>query len=187
MNVCWVATHDFNPTELLTADRLKETGPVWGPYSAWSRLWQDNVVTDDFDVTRQLLRNKFERNCNLWMNDEYYIKLERPEAVNTFEWKVSAEIENTEELICLQMAATRYDIILCVGWDLHSLNGYQTNSIEKHLRQNYLNYITAVVKQADSQFVFVDPRGHDIHPALPEQDNFSTDTAENTLELLKQL
>jgi len=187
MNVCWVTTHDFKPTSLLTADTLKEAGPVWGPYSVWSQIWHDNVVTDDFDVARQLLRNNFNRQCNLWMNDNFYIKLNRPEGVDTFNWNVSVEIENTEELICLQMAATRYDIILCVGWDLHSTAGYQPNTLEKHLRQNYLNYVTAVVKEADCQFVFIDPRGADVHLGLTQHDNFSIDTAENALELLKQL
>jgi hypothetical protein len=187
MNVSWVATHNFNATDLLTADTLKESGPVWAPYNVWAQLWHDNVVSNDFNIARQLLRNKFNRNCNLWINDDFYVKLERPEGINTFEWQVSAEIENTEELICLQMAATRYDIIICVGWDLHSTAGYQPNTLEKHLRTNYLNYITAVVKQADAQFVFVDPKGTDIHPGLTAQDNFSTDTATNTLELLKQL
>lgn len=186
MDICWVATHNFNPTDI-TVDQLKESGPIWAPYSVWGQLWHDNVITDDFDVARQLLRNKFERNCNLWMNDDFYIKLERPQGINTFEWKVSAEIEHTEELVCLQMAATRYDIILCLGWDLHSTAGYEPNTLEKHLRTNYLNYITAIVKSSESQFVFVNPQGADIHPGLTQLDNFSTDTAENTLELLKQL
>lgn len=186
MNVCWVATHNFNPTELLTPDRLKETGPVWGPYSIWSKLWQDNVITDDFDVARQLLRNNFNQNCNLWFNDNFYVKLGRPININVFNWNVSVEVPNREDVLSLQLASNRYDIILCLGWDLHSLAGYDAG-IEKHLRQNYLNYITAIVKQAKSQFVFVDPQGIDIHPGLTQQENFSTDTAENTLELLKQL
>lgn len=187
MNVCWVLSSQFKPTDLLTADTLKDAGPIWGPYSQWSQVWHDNVVTDDFDVARQLLRNNFNSQCNLWINDDFYIKLSRPERVNTYDWQVSVEIPNKEEVIGLQMAATRYDIILAVGFDLHSTAKYQPKTIEKHLRQNYLNYVTAIVKQAESQFVFIDPLGDDVHPGLTEQENFSVDTAENALELLKQL
>lgn len=187
MNVCWALTKDFKPSDLLTADTLKEAGPVWGPYSVWSQVWHDNVITDDFDVARQLLRNNFNRHCNLWMNDNFYTKLNRPTGINTFEWQVSVDIENTEELVGMQLASTRYDIILAVGWDLHSTAGYEPNTLEKHLRQNYLNYLTAIVKSAECQFVFIDPRGADVHPGLTQQDNFSVDTAENALELLKQL
>ena len=60
--------------------------------------------------------------------------------------------------------------------------------MEKHLRQNYVNYLTAIVKMAeDTQFVFIDPAGEDIHTGLTMKENFSTDTAENALELLKSL
>ena len=87
----------------------------------------------------------------------------------------------------MQLASSRYDIILCVGWDIHSTAEYKPNTIEKHMRQNYLNYLTAIVKQSETQFVFIDLKGNNQHPGLTEQDNFSMDTLENTLELLKTL
>ena len=187
MEVCWVLTDKFEPTDTLTADVLKEAGPVWGPYSVWGKVWHDNVVTDDFNTARQLLRNNFNQHCNLWMNDDFYVKLERPPGLNTFDWQVTVDINNREELVGMQLASTRYKIILAVGWDLHSTARYEPKTLEKHLRANYLNYLTAIVKSTECQFVFVDPVGGDVHPGLTEQDNFSIDTAENTLELLKKL
>ena len=187
MEICWALTKTFEPTETLTPDVLKQAGPLWGPYEIWPKVWNDNVVTNDFDVARQLLSNQFDQHCNLWSNDDFYVKLQRPQGLNTYTWSVSAEIENKEELLGLQLASTRYDIILCAGWDLHTTAIYKPSTIEKHLRQNYLNYLTAVVKAAPCQFVFVDPQGDDVHPGLTDLDNFSIDTAKNTLELLKQL
>ena len=186
MNVAWVLPEGFVPSEELTADKIKEIAPVWASYEVWPRVWHDNVITNDFDTSRNLLAHGFDKQCNLWINDEYYVKLDRPD-VNAFTWSVSVEMLQKEELLSLQLASTRYDIILCVGWDLHSTAEYKPNTIEKHLRQNYLNYVTAIIKQAEAQFVFVDTVSQDIHPGLTEQDNFSTDTLANTLELLKQL
>lgn len=187
MNICWVLPENFTPTETLSVEKLKEHGPIWGPYSIWSRVWQDNVVSNDINIVRQLLSHNIQKSCNLWVNDDFYIKLNRPDDINTFQWAVSAEINSKEELIGLQLASTRYDIILCPFWDLHSINSYEPNTVERHLRQNYLNYITAIVKNTNTQFVFIAPQGNDIHPGLTVQDNFSTDSVENTLELLKQL
>ena len=48
--------------------------------------------------------------------------------------------------------------------------------------------MTAIVKMAEeTHFLFIDPQGQDIHAGLTMKENFSTDTAENALELLKSL
>ena len=187
MEVAWALPQGYTPSEGLSADSMKEIAPIWAPYDVWHQVWHDNVVSNDYNVVKNLLAHGFEKQCNLWTNDDFYVKLDRPDTVNTYTWSVSVEIERKEELLALQLASTRYDIILCVGWDLHSTQGYEAGTIEKHLRQNYLNYLTAIVKQSETQIVFIDPEGEDQHPGLDEQDNFSVDTLENTLELLKTL
>ena len=187
MEIAWALPQGYTPTEELTADKLKEIAPIWAPYEVWPRVWHDNVITNDFDVARNLMSHGFDKQCNLWINDDFYVGLNRPDSVNTYTWSDSVEIENKEELLALQLASSRYDIILCVGWDIHSTAEYKPNTIEKHMRQNYLNYLTAIVKQSETQFVFIDLKGNNQHPGLTEQDNFSMDTLENTLELLKTL
>ena len=188
MEIAWVLSSTYKNEGILTADVMKEHGPIWAPYSVWGQAGQDNVITDEFNVARQLMNTNFHTSCNLWFNDDFWVKLGRPTDISTYDWKVSVEIPNKEEIIALQMASTRYDIICAVGFDLHGVDAYKPKSMEKHLRQNYVNYMTAIVKMADeTQFVFIDPAGEDVHAGLTMKENFSTDTAENALELLKSL
>ena len=188
MEIAWCLSESYNNESTLTADVMKQHGPIWAPYSVWSQVSQDNVITDDFNTARQLVSTDFHQTCNLWFNDKFWVKLNRPTDVSTYDWNVSVEIPNKEEIITLQMASTRYDIICAVGFDLHGVDQYKPKSMEKHLRQNYVNYLTAIVKMAeDTQFVFIDPQGADIHAGLTMKENFSTDTAESALTLLESL
>ena len=188
MEIAWCLSYAYKNEGVLTAEVMKEHGPIWAPYSVWGQAEHDNVITNNFNVARQLMNTNFHQSCNLWFNDDFWVKLGRPTDVSTFDWKVSVEVPNKEEIIALQMASTRYDIICAVGFDLHGVETYKPNTMDKHLRQNYVNYMTAIVKMAeDTQFVFIDPAGEDIHEGLSMKENFSTDTAENALELLKSL
>ena len=65
MEIAWCLSSQYRNEGVLTAEVMKEYGPLWAPYSVWGQAGQDNVITDEFNVARQLLSTNFHESCKI--------------------------------------------------------------------------------------------------------------------------
>jgi hypothetical protein len=108
-----------------------------------------------------------------------------------FNFKSFLELDHSEDIIILDLAANKYDLVLAIGYNL-SLTPLQSNNagdktnpeirIAKHKNQNYLQLIVKTIKKyPNAQFVFIDV-DKELDTALP---NCTYDSIDNVLLLLK--
>ena len=176
MNIGWAVAHNFKSTDTLSIDEIKNIGPTWGGVSTWKDCQTDNVVSNDFEESWQLLNRKFNLDCNFWINQQFYGRLESPGDINIFNFESFLELDHSEDIIILDLAANKYDLVLAIGYNL-SLTPLQSNNsddktdprirIAKHKNQNYLQLIVKTIKKyPNAQFVFIDV-DKELDTALP--------------------
>jgi len=188
MSICWVICEHFVANKgVLSLPIMRDIGPLWGSLRTWRDHATDNCVSNDFEQSSRALQRPMVGKCNLWFNEKHFVRLGRPDGIRTFPWNITVEVEHSEDLVALEIASNSksYDIILPIGFDLISTEHMIPNTIEKHLRQNYLNHLTNIIEtNAHIQYVFIDSETKNIHPQLLGLDNFSIDTAESVIGLL---
>ena len=130
-----------------------------------------------------MLKRKMNEMCNLYIPESAYVELERPRAVRMYGGQFTFEVDNRDELIALQLAASQSDIVLLLGFDWTKKRA-STDRLIKHKTNNYRKFVVdAVRNNPNVQWVLVDHPAK-IMPELAKFENLMQDTLENVIELM---
>ena len=183
MNISWVLSDSavLDPTQDL-AD-LKRIGAFWGSWRTWRAYQTDNVICHDMQKTAELLKRRFQTNCNFYIPNAIYTDLDRPADVKLYEGAFVHDVDCQEEIVALHLAASTNDIVLLLGFDLTEL---QPNSdrLKSHQEHHHRNLFRQAIKDYEQvQWVIVDHPGK-LDPNLVNLPNVVTDTLSAVLALV---
>ena len=172
MNVQWsiADTYLLDPTIDLTA--LKDIGAFWGSWRTWRSMNTDNVICYDKAKARELITNRFNTACNLYVPESVYLELDKPRDVRAFGSEVAHEVEHPDEIVALFLAASSADIVLLLGYNLSGEDDHDRGYIHQ-----------ALVAFPDTQFVLID-HDSELLPKFTDLDNLTSDTIQNVLKML---
>lgn len=172
MNVQWAIADEYllDPTINLTA--LKDIGAFWGSWRTWRACNTDNVVCYDRIKAAELITNKFNTACNLYIHESVYLELDKPQNVRAFGSEFAHEVQHADEIVALFLAAGSADIVLLLGYDL---SGEDTHD------RGYIHQ--ALVTFPDTQFVLID-HPEELNPKFTELDNLMRDNIQSVLKML---
>lgn len=182
MNICWIIDRDCIPAHDGDPDRIKDVGSVWSSWQAWRAWSSDNVLVYDFSSSQNLVRRGYHQRCNLYIRQDYFSQLGRPNLARVYSGDLDTEFDRQEEVMCMLLAAGSSDIVLLMGFDLAETQS--TDAYQRHRNKNYLNAVKrACLGWPDRQWVVVDP------PQPPDKSfqditNLTCDTMDNVLHLL---
>lgn len=183
MRINWVLANSFVLPPNTDVNRLKDIGSFWGSWRTWRSCSTDNVICNEPGEARDLLKRKMNEMCNLYIPESAYVELERPRAVRMYGGQFTFEVDNRDELIALQLAASQSDIVLLLGFDWTKKRA-STDRLIKHKTNNYRKFVVdAVRNNPDVQWVLVDHPAK-IMPELAKFENLMQDTLENVIELM---
>jgi hypothetical protein len=183
MNISWILANGLIPDPELDLNKLKEIGPFWGGWQTWRSCGTDNVICNDFDRAQSLLVRKFNEDCNFYIPNTIYQKLDHPTAVKLYDGTTELDLENKEEIIAMHLAGSQSDIVLLLGFDWQ-LKPKIPDRLQEHRAQNYRTLIKQAIAENDQvQWVLID------HPLelmfeLKNLPNITQDTLANALKLL---
>lgn len=181
MNISWVLADTCVIDPTIDIDTLKEIGPIWGSWRTWRSCQTDNVICHDLNKGQELLRRNFQKNCNLYIPNANWIKLDRPENIQLYEGSFVDEFQ-PEEIIAMHLAASQSDIVLLLGFNLAERDK-NPNKLEEHKFQAYRSLIShAISDNPDVQWVLVD-HPESIMKMLVKLENLTRDSMENCLGL----
>lgn len=184
MNINWVLADNvlIDPTMDLT--KMKDAGSFWGSWRTWRAYNTDNVVCHDTKKANELIKRAFHATCNFYIPNAIYTTLDRPKGVRLYEGDfLGHDVDNKDELVAINLAATVSDIVLLLGfdWSPKEPNPVQLEEIKA---RNYRGLVLQAIKsKPDVQWVVVDHPG-DLPNELTDLGNISTDTLDNVLKLL---
>lgn len=162
---------------------MRDLGVVWGPWKSWRLCQTDNVIVNEFEDAQTLLTRKFNDVCNFWTNEDNFAKLGRPDKVNLYRQLINPDLILKDDILALALAASRYKIVLVVGYDLSTLAS-SASQLDKHNKKKWIAEIKKIIKtNSNTQFVFVDlPKS--AMQDFSNLENFTNDTYDNILKLL---
>lgn len=172
MNVVWVVSDDYllDPTVDLTA--LKDIGSFWGGWRTWRACNTDNVVCYDRPKARELVKNKFNTTCNLYIPEAVYTELNKPPGVRAFGSEFQHEVKQADAIVSLFLAASSADLVLLLGFDLTEEDTHDVGYIHQ-----------AILSYPDVQFVLIDHPEHPV-PKIAQLDNMTRDSMVAVLHML---
>lgn len=172
----FAATH-INP------EQIKTIGPLWGSWRTW-RAWQtDNVLCHDFDKCQELTQRAFHAVCNLYIPNQHFAALNRPDRVKLYDGQFPGEFDRPEEIVAMHLVADSADLVLLLGYDVSAIT--ETDKFQRHKQTNYLNAFRATLNTyTNTQFVLIDHVGS-IDKSLESIANLTCDSFESVLQLLQ--
>jgi hypothetical protein len=180
MNVSWVLADTFVLDPVLDIKEIKEIGPLWGSWKTWRACQTDNVICHDLIKAGELLKRNFQTNCNFYIPNANWVKLDRPENVHLYEGSFVDEFQ-PEEIIGMHLASQQSDIVLLLGFDLTEKER-NPNKLLEHQAQAYRALVINAIENSDAQWVLVDHSGS-IMKKMLHLPNLTTDTMVNCLGL----
>ena len=183
MNVTWVLADNTQLDPTTDIKTLKNFGSVWGGWRTWRAYATDNVVCHDISKVQDLLQRNFQSLCNLYVPNSSYVMLNRPAGVKLYEGELDMELDNKDELIAMNLAATVSDVVLLLGFDWPTQDRNPDKLLE-HRAHNYRSVVNRLIQERSAvQWVMVDPPSP-VRPELNNFDNFNTDSLTSVLKLL---
>ena len=183
MNISWVLGNSLIPDPELDLIKLKEVGPFWGGWQTWRSCSTDNVICNDFDRAQSLLARKFNEECNFYIPNSIYQKLDHPDRVKLYDGTTDLDLENKEEIIAMHLAGSQSDLVLLLGFDWKPKPKNPDRLLE-HLAQNYRNLIKhAVTENSQVQWVLID-HAPELMLELKDLPNLTQDSLASVLKLL---
>lgn len=183
MNVTWVLANNTVLDPTVDLDQLRKYGALWGSWQTWRAYATDNVICHDVGKARELIGRQFHKRCNLYVPNSAYVTLDRPEDVKLYEGELDMEIDNKDELVALNLAATVGDVVLMLGFDWPSWEKSPDKLLE-HKAHNYRNVVNQLIQtRSDVQWIIIDPPSA-VRAELTKLDNFGSDSLANVLKLL---
>lgn len=182
MNISWVLADSAEADPTVDLAEFKRIGAFWGSWRTW-RAWQtDNVICHDQSKAAELIKRKFQTNCNFYIPNSVYTSVDRPDGVRVYEGDFVHDVDHQEEIVAIHLAATTSDIVLLFGFDLSELVP-DADRLTAHRAQHHRNHIYQAIKDYNqTQWVVVDHTG-DLDPNLSKLENISTDTLQAVLAL----
>jgi hypothetical protein len=186
MEICWVVQKDYNPNLGIGADSMNNICTTWGSHTSWRQCNTNNCVVEDYTEARRLIDRQFNLKTNLWIHEENYDDLGRPEALSLHKITIDKTLQDADDLVALALAGARYDLVMAVGFDI-SLHNEITDKLALHEHKKYLSAIANIVRGfSQTQFVFIDL------PADPSEnfdglENVTCDNIQNVLTLVSEL
>ena len=186
MEYCWLVQKNYQPSDDITVDQMKELATIWGSWETHRRCQTDNCVVEDFKDVNTLVKRQFNFETNLWTHQDNFVPLDRPEALSLHQIGIENDLQDRDDLVAMALAGARYDLVIALGFDL-SFNTQLTDKLEIYEHKRYLSAVANIIKGfPNTQFVFIDlPQEHSQN--FSKLENFSCDNIENTLELVSNL
>ena len=184
MKINWVLGNltEFSPE--IKIETLKNIGPFWGSWKTWRSCKTDNVICHDLDRASALLARNFQQNCNLYIPNNIYSTLNRPEHVKLYNGDfVDLELDNKEDIVALHLASAQSDIVLMTGFDLSPIEKTQ-DRLANHKLTNYKNLVKhAIMGNAQTQWVLLD-HAPELDKDIQSLPNLTVDTLINSAKTL---
>jgi hypothetical protein len=179
---CWILDQDSIP-DLEQAPRMKSLASFWGSWQTW-RIWQtDNVICSDFNTAKDLLKRKWQTQCNLYINQNDYNSLGRPIGVKLFSGEFDSDFPKKEQVISMMLVGNMYDIVFLVGFDLDDRD--HNDEYEKYLWYSYQTAVKrALISHPDTQWILIDS-DKKIGKRFQDLSNLTSDKIENVLDFLE--
>lgn len=183
MRVCWTVAAGFQLDPAVDLEAIKAVGAVWGSWQTWRSCSTDNVICHDRAKARELLDRAFQAVCNFYVPRAHYEFLQRPVGVRLYEGDYQQQVDDIEDIIALQLAASSSDIVLLLGYDLASITS-KDDRFDQHKLVNRHGLIRSTIAGASqTQWVVIDHAG-DLDRAYQTLPNLTCDTMANALQLL---
>ena len=183
MNVSWVLADAtaLDPTQDLA--QLKNIGSFWGGWRTWRACATDNVVCHNATQAENLLKRKFQTQCNFYMPNSAYLTLNRPEGVRLYQGEFVHDVDRQEEIVAMHLAAGANDIILLLGFDLQD-RPKNPNKLAENRIQHYRNlFKQVIVNNPNTQWVLVDHPG-EIGKSFELLNNLTKDSLSSVFKML---
>lgn len=181
MRVSCVLADAFAATHI-EPEKLKHIGPLWGSWRTW-RAWQtDNVLCHDFSKCQELTQRAFHAVCNLYIPNQHFAALNRPNNVRLYDGQFPGEFDHPEEIVSMHLVSDSADLVLLFGYDVSAVT--ESDKFQRHKQINYLNAFRATLNTyATTQFVLIDHLDP-VDKSLQSITNLSCDSFESVLQLL---
>ncbi len=180
MRVCWIVSENYIDPKT-TTDQLHSIGPLWGSWRTWRSWNTDNVICDDVQKVKELVQRDFQKNCNLYIPNKTFGDAGRSPEVKLYEGNFPGELDRPEEIIAMHLAASGYDLVLLLGFELSDSD--ILDKFQLHKRTNYINAFRATLNTyPDVQWVLIDhPNPITKKITLP---NLTADSLDSVMGLL---
>lgn len=183
MNVTWVLANNTILDPTVDLDQLRQFGTFWGGWPTWRAYATDNVICHDLTKARELIDRKFHERCNLYVPNSAYVMLDRPAGIKLYEGEIPLEVDNQDELVALNLAATVSDVVLMLGFDW-PVQDKNTDRLLEHRAHNYRGIVNRLIQErSTTQWIMIDPI-NSVRPELTKFTNFGIDNLPNVLKLL---
>jgi len=181
MKINWVLSKDIKK-KLSDAKVITKIAPSWGSYSTWQNYKTDNCISIDLNNTNELMKRGFNTVCNLWVPEELYKDLGRPQGLmlfgGTFE---NDDFPDKEDFIALTLATIKTDIVLMLGFNYKSVS-------DVNRKNYYLNVMRHIKDNPGTQFVLVNHKNKLSKMFTNKDDseieNLTMDSMKNVVKLL---
>lgn len=184
MHVSWVLSDsvELSPTQDIV--QLKEIGSLWGSFRTWRSCQTDNVICHEAGRARDLIKTGFEKHCNFYVPAVVYNELKEPSAVKAYGGDFEVDLDNSEEIIAMHLAASQSDIVLLLGFNWIDA---PANTVLSQRRINYYGFVEATIgSDRDKQWVLVD-HAAPVRKSLVQFNNLTTDTLDNVFDIFGKL
>jgi hypothetical protein len=132
----------------------------------------------------QLVKRQFQKSCNLYMPNSVYTSLGRPQGVKLYEGDfMGHEVDNKDELVAINLAATVADVVLLIGFNLSERQA-DSDKLQEHKAKNYYGLIKQAIKSNEqTQWIVVD-HTEPLSKEFSDLPNLDKDTFDNVLTIL---
>jgi len=184
MNIQWVLADNLILDPTIDLARMKNGGAFWGSWKTWRAYNTDNVICNNMSKAQELIKRNFQSTCNFYIPNSIYKSLDRPSGVRLYEGNfMGNDIDNQDEIIAMNLAASICDVILLLGFDF-SKTPILSDKFEEVKAKHYLGLVHQVIKSKPAvQWILVDHK-NEIRPELFSLPNLGKDTFENVLAIL---
>lgn len=178
MNIQWVLADNLvlDPTADIIS--MKNGGAFWGSWRTWRAYNTDNVICHDTQKAQDLIAGGFQTACNLYIPNSTYLSLNSPNDVKIYQGDfMGHEVDNQDELVAMNLAASICDVVLLLGFDW-------TSQSEDLKNINYRGLVAQAIKsRPDVQWILVN-HTQDIWEELSQLPNLDKDSLNNVLAIL---
>jgi hypothetical protein len=156
MNVCWVISEEALDDQVLP-EELKTIGEAWGSWRIWKSHKPDNCVCSSIPEAENLVGRLFHTITTLYISTAANQLLDKPPGVKLFGGTFhNSSISNKDDIITLNLASTKADIILMYGFNFSPLLNTDEEEYRKSREEYYFNVRELIKNNPDTQYVLID-------------------------------
>lgn len=184
MNINWVLSDRIAVDPTVDFAQIHNIGSFWGSWRTWRTCQTDNVICHSLSQAHDLIQRNFHQQCNFYIPNSNFQSLSRPQGVKLYQGDFVHDVDHQEEIVAMHLAASLCDIVLLLGFDFSESTPNPDRLLE-HRAHHYRNLVNQAIKNnPEVQWIAVNHLNK-LSLEMSNLDNFSTDTVENILNLLK--